>query len=46
MNETAVRRKLRVAMIGAGQLANQVHYPALASFDDVVIAAICDVDLD
>jgi predicted dehydrogenase len=31
-------------MIGAGRLANQVHYPSLASFDDVEIAAICDLD--
>jgi len=36
--------KLRVAMIGAGTMANQVHYPSLASFDDVEIAAICDRD--
>lgn len=31
-------------MIGAGQMANRVHYPSLASFDDVQIAAVCDVD--
>jgi virulence factor len=31
-------------MIGAGEMANQVHYPSLASFDDVEIAAICDLD--
>lgn len=36
--------KIRVAMIGAGNMANRVHYPSLASFDDVEIAAICDVD--
>lgn len=36
--------KLRVAMIGAGMMANHVHYPSLASFDDVDIAAICDRD--
>lgn len=36
--------KLRVAMIGAGWMANNVHYPSLASFDDVEIAAICDRD--
>lgn len=36
--------KLRVAMIGAGAMANRVHYPSLASFDDVEIAAICDRD--
>ena len=36
--------KVRVAMIGAGKMANTVHYPSLASFDDVEIAAICDLD--
>jgi virulence factor len=37
-------RPLRVAMIGAGRMANRVHYPSLASFDDVELAAICDLD--
>ncbi len=32
-------------MIGAGAMANAVHYPSLASFDDVEIAAICDLDV-
>ncbi|OGG47922.1 MAG: dehydrogenase [Candidatus Handelsmanbacteria bacterium RIFCSPLOWO2_12_FULL_64_10] len=36
--------KVRVAMIGAGSMANNVHYPSLASFDDAEIAAICDLD--
>jgi virulence factor len=40
---TAVE-KVRVAMIGAGGMANSVHYPSLASFDDVEIAAVCDLD--
>jgi predicted dehydrogenase len=35
---------LRVAMVGAGGMANSVHYPSLASFDDVQIAALCDLD--
>lgn len=35
---------VRVAMIGAGSMANRVHYPSLASFDDVEIAAVCDID--
>ncbi|MDF1515532.1 MAG: Gfo/Idh/MocA family oxidoreductase [Anaerolineae bacterium] len=39
-----VKDKVRVAMIGAGVMANRVHYPSLASFDDVEIAAICDID--
>jgi virulence factor len=36
--------KVRVAMIGAGVMSNLVHYPSLASFNDVEIAAICDID--
>ncbi len=35
---------VRVAVIGAGSQASYVHYPSLASLDDVDIAAICDVD--
>jgi len=38
------KEKVRVAMIGAGDMANKVHYPSLASFDDVEFAAICDLD--
>lgn len=37
-------RTVRVAMIGAGAMATRVHYPSLASFADVEIAAICDLD--
>jgi len=36
--------QVKVAMVGAGSMANNVHYPSLASFDDVEIAAICDID--
>jgi virulence factor len=36
--------KLRVAIIGAGSMATSVHYPSLASFPDVEIAAACDLD--
>ena len=39
-------RKARVAIIGAGGMANRVHYPSLTSFDDVEIAAICDLDAE
>ncbi len=39
-------KKARVAMIGAGDMANKVHYPSLASFEDVEFAAICDLDND
>ena len=38
------RKKVRIAMIGAGDMANKVHYPSLASFDDVELAAVCDLD--
>lgn len=40
----SIRDKVRVGMIGAGSMANAVHYPSLASFADVEIAAICDLD--
>jgi predicted dehydrogenase len=36
--------KVRVAIVGAGGMANRVHYPSLASFDDVELAGICDLD--
>ena len=39
-------KKVKVAMIGAGSMANNVHYPSLASMNDVEIAAICDIDSD
>ena len=35
--------KVRVALIGAGGMANSVHYPSLKRFDDVEMAALCDV---
>lgn len=46
MRESTARPRLRVAVIGAGAMANRVHYPSLASLDDVEIAGICDVDPD
>jgi virulence factor len=36
--------KIRVAVIGAGNLANQMHYPSLASFEDVEIVGISELD--
>ena len=36
--------KVRVALIGAGAMANAVHYPSLASFDDVELVGLCDLD--
>ncbi len=38
------QRAVRVAMIGAGGMANRVHYPSLASLDSAEIVAICDID--
>lgn len=37
---------IHIAMIGAGRMANRVHYPSLASFEDVNIGAICDLDAE
>ncbi|KYH36284.1 MAG: dehydrogenase [Candidatus Bathyarchaeota archaeon B24] len=36
--------RIRIGFIGAGELANSVHYPSLASFKDVEISAVCDLD--
>jgi len=36
--------RLRVVVIGAGEMANRVHYPNLRSLDDVEVAALCDLD--
>lgn len=44
MTEQGSNSKVRVATIGAGGMANRVHYPSLASFADVEMAAICDLD--
>ncbi len=37
-------KKVRVALIGAGAMANAMHYPSLASFDDVELVGLCDLD--
>jgi predicted dehydrogenase len=39
-----VSEKVRVAVIGAGQMANRVHYPSLASLEEVDLVAACDLD--
>jgi len=36
--------KVKVAVVGAGNLANMAHYPSLTSFDDVEIVGICDLN--
>jgi predicted dehydrogenase len=35
--------KVRVALIGAGGMANGVHYPSLATFEDVTLVGLCDL---
>jgi predicted dehydrogenase len=42
--QQSAKDTVRIAMIGAGGMANAVHYPSLASFDDVEMVAICDLD--
>jgi len=37
-------KKVRLALIGAGGMANRVHYPSLAEMADVELAALCDLD--
>jgi predicted dehydrogenase len=38
--------KVKVAVIGAGNLANAMHYPSLTSMEDVEIVGICDLDAE
>lgn len=35
--------KVKVALIGAGGMANNVHYPSLVEFDDVELVGLCDL---
>lgn len=35
--------KVRVALVGAGGMANGVHYPSLSEMKDVKMVAICDL---
>jgi predicted dehydrogenase len=35
--------RVRAGLIGAGGMANAVHYPSLAEFSDVELVAICDL---
>lgn len=45
MQEQAKREgKVRLLLIGAGNLANKVHYPNLRELDDVELTALCDID--
>ncbi|MCC6694973.1 MAG: Gfo/Idh/MocA family oxidoreductase [Candidatus Hydrogenedentes bacterium] len=38
------KKQVRVALIGAGAMANGVHYPSLAEMGDVEMTALCDLD--
>jgi len=35
---------VNICFIGAGEMANKVHYPSLASFNDVKLTGICDLN--
>lgn len=35
--------KVKVALVGAGGMANSVHYPSLATFEDVELVGLCDL---
>ncbi len=37
-------KPIRIGFIGAGSLANAMHYPSLAEFEDAQIVAICDLN--
>ncbi|HEY4199289.1 MAG TPA: Gfo/Idh/MocA family oxidoreductase [Devosiaceae bacterium] len=39
-------RKVRICIIGAGNMANNVHYPSLTSFDDVEIVGVIETRAD
>jgi len=41
---TQPKKTVRIAMIGAGRMANSVHYPSLASIEDAEIVAISDLN--
>ena len=36
--------KVRVALIGAGGMANAMHYPSLVEMDDAKLVGLCDLD--
>ena len=38
--------QVKVGFIGAGSLANVMHYPSVSGFEDVTIAAVCDLNAD
>jgi predicted dehydrogenase len=38
--------RIRLALIGAGGMANGVHYPSLKEFKDIEIVGLCDIDVE
>ena len=40
---TRVKDRVRIGFVGAGSLANQMHYPSLAKMEDVDLVAVCDL---
>ena len=44
--KVAIAMQVRVCIIGAGAMANNVHYPSLAAMDDVDLVGICDLQED
>ncbi|MBN2307402.1 MAG: Gfo/Idh/MocA family oxidoreductase [Candidatus Hydrogenedentes bacterium] len=42
-SRSPIRGKVRLALIGAGGMANGVHYPSLSEMADVDMAALCDL---
>jgi predicted dehydrogenase len=41
--KTSASKKVKLALIGAGGMANGVHYPSLAEMKDVEMVGLCDV---
>jgi predicted dehydrogenase len=46
MKENSTQKKIKIAFIGCGEQANLAHYPSLSSFEDVEIAAVCDLNAE
>ena len=38
------KKKIRIAIIGAGGMVNNIHAPSLQSFADVEMVGLCDID--
>lgn len=42
----AAKERVRICMIGCGNMANSVHYPSLCSFNDVDLVGVCEMSAD